>query len=126
MRHKQKTYNFSNILAAVLMIMTLLWLTVSTPFVFASQEQNAAYSKANHADQSQRQDDDSRNPFANTTEEKAPSGGINSLSEEYLHHDNELFHIAELLLSHKRPHAVSEYTAYHGELLCPPPDFILS
>jgi hypothetical protein len=126
MTGKRSTYNFINIAAAAFMAMTLLWLTVSTPFVYAAQQQQQTNAKSNLADQEfPGSDDSSCNPFGNTTEEKAP-GGISTFSEEYLHHNNEVFHIAELFLSHCRTHAVPEYTAFHGELLCPPPNFIHS
>lgn len=117
-------YQLKHQFISILMLVTLLWLTVSAPFVYASQlqaeEQRTLLSQSS-------QDDDSENDQActplgsNTTEEKT-SNGINSLSEEYLHFDSELFHLAELSLNHTRYHTVSEYVAFHGELLCPPPN----
>jgi hypothetical protein len=126
MTNQHRTYNLINKVAAVFMVVMLLWLTVSTPFVYAAQQQKAAYTKSDAPDQgSPRTEDSSCNPFGNSSEEKAP-GGINTFSEEYLHHNDEVFHIAELFFSHRRTHAEPEYRAFHGELLCPPPDFILS
>lgn len=61
------------------------------------------------------------NPFGNNTEEKAPNGS-NGFGEEYLHHTDDLLHAANLSLQHFRALAAREYTAFHGELLCPPPN----
>lgn len=68
--------------------------------------------------------DDNGNPFANTTEEKAESGS-GTLSE-YLHNIHELVHPVGLIHKHNGTHDADVYVAYHGELLCPPPNFILS
>lgn len=114
------SYTRKDKLSSLFMILALLWLTVSIPFVYTAQQQmeyKAAIEKnANSCD------DESSNPLANTTEEKAPSSGINTLTEEYLHHTDDLFHALEILLSHRPCHTVAEYLAFHGELLCPPPN----
>ncbi|RYY59843.1 MAG: hypothetical protein EOO05_12010 [Chitinophagaceae bacterium] len=111
--------------ASVFMMAALLWLTISVPFVYAGQQKIAAEKKVCKLarQQQQKQDDDrsSCNPFGNNTEEKAPSG-VNTLSEEYLHHSEDLFHAVELFLSHHHVHSVDEYVSYHGEMLCPPPN----
>lgn len=106
------------------MIITLLWLTVSTPYVYAAQQLQEKHALTSSPSDDNPCDSEETNPFANTTEEKAPSTSINSFSEEYLHHNEDLFHCAELLLSHKKDHTATEYTAFHGELLCPPPNSI--
>lgn len=117
-------YQFRHQLISILMLVTLLWLTVSTPFVYASQlqleKQEAPLSQSSQDDNSD--DEQACTPLGSNTTEEKTSGSVNSLSEEYLHLDSELFHLAELSLSHTRHHAVSEYVAFHGELLCPPPD----
>ena len=115
--------------ASIFMMVALLWLTVSVPFVYAGQQKIAAEKEVCKIakQQQQQQDEDgdqsSCNPFGNNTEEKA-SSGINTLSEEYLHHSEDLFHAVELFLSHHHVHSVDEYLAYHGELLCPPPNVL--
>ena len=121
MKPNKRTYNLKNKLAAIFMIMTLAWLTVSIPFVYKAQQQ-ANYAKANAQTNLPDEEDSSNNPFANTTEEKA---GSNSLSE-YLHHTEELTEPEILLHKHDAAHDISVYVAFHGELLTPPPEFILS
>ena len=81
MRKGNKTYGLFSKVSAVLMALALLWLTVSTPFVFASQQKTAEYHKL--ADVDAPINEEESNPFGNSTEEKAPTGV--SLSEEYLH-----------------------------------------
>ncbi|MBO9658851.1 MAG: hypothetical protein J7527_08490, partial [Chitinophagaceae bacterium] len=112
---------------SVTMLLMMLWLTVSTPFVFASQSKAEHHQELSTASSSQSTDDTADDEQAcaplGSTEEKT-SNGVNSFSEEYLHMDSELFHLAELSLNHTPQHAVSEYVAFHGELLCPPPNFL--
>lgn len=118
---KKKTYSVVQLVSAVFMILALLWLTVSTPFVFAAQQQ---MQEQNMVADSQSPlpvtEDETGNPFGSTTEEKAPSS--TSLSEEYLHdhHSAEHFFIVNSP-SHKCENA-DTYNAFHGELLVPPPN----
>lgn len=125
MKKNKKTYYIFHKVSSLFMILTLIWLTISTPFVVAFQEEMAkqGFSTSNSSPLSA-DEEDAANPFGNNTEEKPCSGNpAISLSEEYLH-DN---HKAEYLFSiistyHKGENAVS-YTAFHGELLVPPPNF---
>ena len=105
------------------MILTLVWLTISTPFVNASQQQMQQSSASVPAD-NQTTGSDDNNPFSNTTEEKAESGS-GTLSE-YLHNIHELVHPTGLAHKHNASHEANVYLAFHGEMLCPPPNFILS
>ncbi|MGN6294407.1 MAG: hypothetical protein ACTHMV_16785 [Chitinophagaceae bacterium] len=118
-------YQFKQQLISILMLVTLLWLTVSTPFVYESQsqlaKQQALLSQSSHHDAND--DEQTCTPLGSNTTEEKTHGSINSLSEEYLHLDSELFHLAELSLNHTRYHTASEYVAFHGELLCPPPNY---
>ncbi len=121
MKNNRKQYSIFQSVIAVFMILALLWLSISTPFVFASQQELAKHSKvANAQSPVSATEDESANPFGNSTEEKAPSG--NTFSEEYLHDH----HIADLFFSiasqsHKCENA-DIYNAFHGELLVPPPN----
>lgn len=101
------------------MALTLIWLTVSIPFVYTAQQKQASHVKT---DQSQKlpESKNATNPFGNTTEEKAPSQ-IN-LSEEYLHHHESYVYQTDNKLSHFHRHYYDVYVAYHGELLSPPPE----
>lgn len=96
------------------MIATLLWLTVSTPFVFkAQQEQKKEI-------QNQSKQNDSTNPFANTTEEKNESS-VNTLSE-YLHEPPALENNFIVLTTLYKLYSSKIYLAHHPELLSPPPE----
>jgi hypothetical protein len=116
-----KPYNLLNKASAIFMIFALLWLTVSLPFVLASNQQvaNQERSTDTHSVPSGGEEE-TTNPLGNTTEEKAPSSS--STSEEYLH-DN---HISEYFVSissqsHKCENS-SIYHLYHGEVQVPPPN----
>ena len=105
------------------MILTLLWLTVSMPVVYGAQilakkDKIAASHTINDIPTTE---EDNCNPFGNNAEEKAPAG---SFSEEYhsTSDHQELFHLVELLAAHHRYQAFDEYVAFHGEMLCPPPN----
>jgi hypothetical protein len=104
------------------MILALLWLTISLPVVYASQQDLAKQNKmADAASPIQPSEEEAANPFGNTTEEKTPNTG-SSFSEEYLHnhHITEYFFIvASQFHSH---FDADTYLAYHGELDVPPPD----
>lgn len=102
------------------MMVALLWLTMSAPFVYAGQQLQAKYDKmASTQNSSHTNDEESCNPFSNTTEEKAPSS---SFSEEYLHdHHTTDFFVSASMQFHKCEDA-GTYNAFHGELLVPPPN----
>lgn len=123
MERNRKTYQISQILSAVFLIAALLWLTVSLPFVYDSQQQLVKQNNV-QADQSTLpcNDEEAGNSFGNTTEEKAPSSNISSASEEYLHNH----HIDEYFLSIASQNHKCEnfgiYNAFHGEVHVPPPN----
>jgi hypothetical protein len=118
MRHNKQPYQTGNILAAILMVITLLWLTVSIPFVYEAGQQQEAYSQTSNTDDELPDTEDS--PLGNTTEEKTESGST-TLSE-YLHHIDELSDPAGTSYKHNCSHDVAVYVAFHGEMLCPPPN----
>ncbi|HSN60867.1 MAG TPA: hypothetical protein VLR49_08030 [Ferruginibacter sp.] len=122
MKKNRKKYSISQKASAVFMILALVWLTISTPFVCSFKQEMAKLAKMenNHSLISSIEDDNS-NPLGNNTEEKTPSSGI-SFSEEYLH-DHPLTHyfFAELATFYKSKNS-DTYIAYHGELLVPPPN----
>jgi len=96
------------------MMLALLWLTVSTPFVFASQQ---AQQKEI---QKQSGSSEDKPPFATTTEEKNESS-LSTLSE-YLHDLNSMNHHFTMLIRIYKCHTSDLYYAYHPELLSPPPE----
>ncbi len=121
MIRKRKPYTFLQLASSVFMILALLWLTVSAPFVFASQQKVSCQAKEIPADSFADNEEEASNAFSNTTEEKNPNSS-NSFSEEYLHD----YHVSDYFFSvssqyHKCENA-GTYVAFHGELLVPPPN----
>jgi len=123
MNKNRKTYNPYQVTAAVFMIVALIWLTISTPFVFSYQQKNAEKDRLenNRSSNTHSPDEDTTNPFGNNTEEKS-SSATSSLSEEYLHdhHINE--HFFTVLTHYPKCKDAGTYIAFHGELLVPPPN----
>lgn len=120
MKKNRCLYTSGQLLFAVTMIVALLWLTVSLPYVYRAQQHAITWSSSgenNHPCQPE-------NPFADTTEEKALSG--TSFSEEYLHDRNDITGITDTKLNHFHGHHYDIYVAFHGELISPPPDHFLS
>ena len=101
------------------MIVALLWLTISTPFVYAAQSSHHALYTLQCEDQP---DEECSNPLTSTTEEKTESG-VNNLSE-YLHEAHLLEHGFIIITKYEKCHADDLYFAYHPELISPPPDAI--
>jgi hypothetical protein len=118
----RKTYSIIHLGSAVIMILLLMWLTVSLPFVYASQ-QELAKSSNTCSDQSPLagSEEESANPFGSSTEEKAPKN-INSVSEEYIHDHHSNGHLFMLALQYHKMDNAGTYIAFHGELLVPPPN----
>ena len=114
----RKIENLFSKVSAILMMLALLWLTVSTPFVFASQQKAAEYHKM--VDNDIPANEEESNPFGNSTEEKAPSGV--SLSEEYLHDHHSSDYYFMLASQFHKFEDVDIYVAFHGEMLVPPPN----
>ena len=121
MSGKQKTDNFFQKGSAIFMMVALLWLTVSTPFVFASQQEFAKHSKISSNTQSPLSvNEEEANPFSSTTEEKNPTS--TSFSEEYLHDHYIADHFFSINLQYHKCENADTYHAFHGELLVPPPN----
>lgn len=121
---KPKYYNLAALVSAMFMILALVWLTISLPFVYGAKQNLDKVQTSQMADNNIPQDDsdDNNNPLGNSTEEKTPGNGFSNLSEEYLHdhHGSEHFFF-EALLFHKLENT-GTYLAFHGELLVPPPN----
>lgn len=104
------------------MLLTLFWLTLSIPFVFKAQQQITKEKIAASQDPSVNDEEPVGNPLTNTNEEKS-SNSFNTLSEEYLHHhtSDELNYSKEIT-NHLHHAKEPTYIAFHGEMLCPPPN----
>jgi|JRYD01.1.fsa_nt_gb hypothetical protein len=104
---------------SITMMLILLWLTVCTPVLYASQV--SAQSTLAYALQDEQQQSSNNNPLTNTTEEKAPASI--SLSEEYLHHSHTQLHPwFSIVTDYKLSFADAVYVGWHGELHYPPPN----
>ncbi len=113
--NKKGPYTKINLMAAVLMLMALVWLTVSTPFVYESQQLKKELAK-----QQMEIADDDYNPFSNTTEEKSENN-VNTLSE-YLHDLHIAEHPSTIIVKFYKCHPSDLYFAFHPELLSPHPE----
>ena len=116
---KPTYYLLKHKLSSVLMIVALLWLTISIPFVYAAQSSHHAIFTLACEDQPE---EECPNPLTNTTEEKTESG-VNNLSE-YLHEAHSMEHGFIILANYEKCHADDLYFAYHPELHSPPPNTI--
>jgi hypothetical protein len=121
MKKYQRIYNPYHLLSAVFMICALVWLTISAPFVYASMQEHAKQDKIeNMGSPVSGNEEETANPFGNTTEEKAP--GNSSLSEEYLHDHHSTDCFFSIALQYHKCENADTYHAFHGELLVPPPN----
>lgn len=114
-----------NIIVVISMMLTMLWLTVSLPFIAESRIANNVGCKSAACDNlMDTQGEDTGFPQTGASEEKG-SESSNNYNEEYLHH-----HDGGLALSFSSCNttmhdlAQDAYCAFHGELLVPPPNVI--
>lgn len=118
---KRKTvYNQAQRVSSLLMILTLLWLTVSAPFVFSSQQQRVQQQKEAANTLPADNEEETSNPFGNNTEEKNPTS--TNFSEEYLHDSGTDAHTLPVISAFNKNEKAALYVAFHGELLVPPPN----
>jgi hypothetical protein len=120
MKRNQNTYNVFQLISALFMILALLWLTISAPFVFAGQQELAKQNQTKSAGTPLGNEEEATNPFGNNTEEKAPASS--SFSEEYLHDHHTTNHFFSISLQYHKLKDAGTYTAFHGELHSPPPN----
>jgi hypothetical protein len=118
MKKKNQIPDLLSKVSAICMILALLWLTVSAPFVMAAQEELAKQAKTERT--ALPFSEEESNPFANSTEEKAPSS--TSFSEEYIHDHHEADHLFLMASQYHINQNAGTYIAFHGELLVPPPN----
>ena len=121
MNKSSKIYSISQLASAVIMIMALMWLTVSTPFVYAFQQELDKQQKMEKAGSPVTgcEEETTKIPNSNT-EEKTP--GNTSLSEEYLHNNHKADYFIYLSMQYQKCDNAGTYIAYHGEMLIPPPN----
>lgn len=122
MRKIKRTYTAFQKVSAVFLMLTLLWLTVSTPFVLAAQQEIAKQEKMQTTSfPDSNSEDENSDSGNNNIEEKVPNTG-NGFSEEYLHEHYSTHFIASIISSYQKLDNSDTYIAYHGELHCPPPN----
>lgn len=120
MKGKNNTYHFKRYGLSIFLMITLLWLTLSAPFIFDAQKRLQKPDTSLTSSDKGQSIEENANPFSGLNEEK--SGGSASTLSEYLH---EHFHMPVLSVSqliHESYTGSSIYVAYYGELLSPPPE----
>lgn len=104
------------------MMLALLWLTVSAPFVAEIKgDINKRYGVAIN-DLEEQACSESSNPYSGLNEEQCNGSGSYS---EYLHEAISVTTFAEQQIKHNSFIDGEIYIAYYGELLSPPPECIL-
>jgi hypothetical protein len=122
MKRARKKYSIFQFATSVFMILALLWLTISAPFIYNYQQKISTQDKVNKsASPADINEEETANPFGNNAEEKA-SGSINSFSEEYLHDHHVTDHFFSISSQYHKCEDAGTYVAFHGELLVPPPN----
>lgn len=115
----RNSYKYKQLASCIFMMFTLLWLTVSAPFIVDIQKK-MRFSTTSLADSPQNQSmEEAANPFSGLNEEKC--SGNNALSE-YLHEPLAFAAPLDVELTHDSQNGACIYLAYYGELLSPPPE----
>lgn len=120
MKQNRKTYNFFQKASSVFLMLTLLWLTVSTPFIIGNQQERDKQEKSASVNLPVNDsEEDAGNSSGNNVEEKAPS---TSLSEEFLHEHQAAHYWFSIISNSYKSENADVYIAFHGELHAPPPN----
>jgi hypothetical protein len=118
---RKSNNNASRAVSVIFMMLALLWLTVSLPFLYAGQQELIKQGlTVNGESPVSESDEDSTSPFGNSTEEKVPAS--TSFSEEYLHDYCTADHFFSFDPKYYKFEDEDAYHAFHGELLVPPPN----
>ncbi|MBI5370520.1 MAG: hypothetical protein HZA79_00695 [Sphingobacteriales bacterium] len=121
MKKESASYSKIQRSSSLLMILTLLWLTISAPFLLTAQQEHSRQDRTASASLPVNgNEEEAPGPIGNNTEEKSP--GVNSFSEEYLHDHPAELHFPALISAFREAGTTGIYVAYHGELLVPPPN----
>jgi hypothetical protein len=120
MKKDSKTYTFFQKISSIFLMATLVWLTISAPFVSASLQELAKQQKTHSIDSSATSaEDEAADSDGNTVEEKV---ACNAFAEEYLHEHNIVHYLSSKTFSYHKLENADSYIAFHGELLVPPPN----
>ena len=116
MQTKKAITSASRLTSGLFMILALLWLTVSTPFVYAFEKQaHSALTQPGDIDDSEDSD-----PFSSTNEEKTENNS-GALSE-YLPNGLQIDHPFTMILGFCKCRPADLYFAFHPDLISPPPE----
>jgi hypothetical protein len=122
MNKSRKPYSIFQKATSIFLMLTLLWLTVSTPFILSMQQDIAKQQKMVSVENPVSDgDEDAANSGNNNIEEKVPNTG-NNFSEEFLHEHHSIAHFDIITEHNHELHNSDIYVAYHGELHVPPPN----
>ncbi len=116
-----KNIPLKHVLSSLLMLFALVWLSISTPFVYANQQAQQKISKKLQADKKEKAaaDDTSQ---TSTPEEDEVVTSVTNISE-YLHsHNFAIKHFIPIAVVHNKCHPSDLYFAYHPDLISPPPE----
>jgi len=114
-------YNVFNKLLAVIMMALLLLLTCMNYFVFPLDDSDKQHSSIVAADGASESFPDENKPSPTGPDEKAPGNPV-SISEEYLHDQNETDDSFSDNLIHQLLLVCNKVHPPHTELITPPPD----
>ncbi len=122
MKKNNKPYTIFQKASSIFLMLMLLWLTVSTPFIMSTQENLAKQQKTLMAELPVGDNgDDCSDNASNNIEEKVPNSS-SSLSEEFLHNQHtEDYSDTKTSQNHILQNS-GTYIAFHGELHAPPPN----
>jgi len=105
----------AQIASSLLMVMALLWLTVSTPFIYSAQQQIEKQMIDTTPD-----DEADDAPLQTTNEER--SENTTSTLSEYLHEAINVERPSVLISKYFKCYPSDIYFAFHPELISPPPE----
>jgi len=120
MKKNRTIYTIFQKASSIFLMLTLAWLTISAPFVAASQQQLAKQQKAfSLSCPVSDSEDETAGSGNNTIEEKVP---CNTFAEEFLHDHPAAHYLSSETSTYHKLENAGAYTAFHGELLVPPPN----
>jgi hypothetical protein len=120
MKRYRRTYTIFQKVASVFLMLALLWLTVSMPFVADSMAKLAKQQNLLVDIPLDNCADETGEDANNNLEEKVPGGS--NLSEEFLHEHHSNHYFASIISSYHKLENSDTYIAFHGEQLVPPPN----
>lgn len=97
------------------MVVLLLWLTVSIPYLYNAQQENTSVLENKKTNNQQK---DPTNPFADASEERTSV----TVAEEYLQHESKCEYSWVSISNFYIDFCTPVYLAFHCDLISPPPE----